>query len=128
MMKDFGGPDICGTGFAVGMERLLSLVPEDEKPDMFVYFVTMGEEAKIAGMDMARAIRRAGVECLIEYKERSLRNQMSRADKLGATWVLIIGEDEVRNKTFQLKTMESGKQMTCTQEELLKILSESENM
>jgi histidyl-tRNA synthetase len=51
---------------------------------------------------------------------------MSRADKLGATWVLIIGEDEVKNKKFQLKTMESGKQMTCTRKELLEILAETE--
>lgn len=128
MMKDFGGPDVCGTGFAVGMERLLSLVPDEEKPDVFVYVVTMGEEAKKAGMDLARAIRRTGVECLIEYKNRSLRNQMSRADRLRATWVLIIGEDEVKEKKFQLKTMESGKQMACTREELLKILSESEGL
>jgi histidyl-tRNA synthetase len=125
MMKDFGGPDICGIGFAVGMERLLSLVPNEEKPDVFVYVVTMEEEAKKEGMDLARAIRRTGVECLIEYKDRSLRNQMSRADKLGATWVLIIGEDEVKKKKFQLKKMESGEQMTCTRKEMLKFFSET---
>lgn len=124
MMKDFGGPDICGIGFAVGMERLLSLVPFREKPDVFVYVVTMGEEAKKEGMNLSRAIRRTGVECLIEYKNRSLRSQMSRADKLGATWVLIIGEDEVGKKAYQLKEMESGNQTTCTQEELLKVISE----
>ena len=126
MMKDFGGPDICGTGFAVGMERLLSLVPFGEIPDVFVYFVTLGEEARNAGMELARAIRRTGVECLIEYKDRSLRNQISRADKLGAKWTLIIGEEEVKKKKYQLKKMESGNQSTCTREEILKIFSESE--
>ena len=125
MMKDFGGPDVCGTGFAVGMERLLSLVPAEEKPDVFVYVVTMGEEAKKTGMELARAIRRTGVECLVEYKDRSLRNQMSRADKLRATWVLIIGEDEVKKKKFKLKKMESGEQISCTQKEMLKIFSET---
>jgi histidyl-tRNA synthetase len=125
MIKDFGGPDICGTGFAVGMERLLSLVPFEEKPDVFVYFVTMGEEARKAGMELARAIRRTGMECLIEYKDRSLRNQMSRADKLGATWTLVIGEEELKEKKYQLKKMESGDQRTYTREEILKIFSES---
>jgi histidyl-tRNA synthetase len=124
MMKDFGGPDICGTGFAVGMERLLSLVPFEEKPDVFVYFVTMGYEARRIGMELARDIRRKGVECLIEYRDRSLRNQMSRADKLGATWTLIIGEEEVKEKKYQLKEMESGDQRTYTQEEILEIFSE----
>jgi histidyl-tRNA synthetase len=127
MMKDFGGPDICGIGFAVGMERLLSLVPPDEKPDIFTYVVMIGEEAKKVGMDLARAIRRTGMECLIEYKDRNLRNQMSRADKLGATWVVIIGENEVAKKEYQLKKMESGEQLSCTRQGLLKVLSESEH-
>lgn len=125
MMKEFGGPDISGIGFAAGMERLLSLVPWKEKPDIFVYVVTMGEEAQKEGMDLARAVRRTGIECLIEYRDRSLRNQMSRAHKLGATWVLIIGEQEVEQKAYQLKNMESGEQISCSREELLKIFSES---
>jgi histidyl-tRNA synthetase len=125
MMKDFGGPDICGTGFAVGMERLLSLVPFEEKPDVFVYVVMMGEEARKAGMALARAIRKNGVECLIEYKDRSLRNQMTRADKLGAKWALIIGEEEVKTKRYQLKIMETGEQGMHTRDEILGILSES---
>jgi histidyl-tRNA synthetase len=125
MMKDFGGPDICGTGFAVGMERLLSLVPFEGKPDVFVYVVVMGEEARKAGMELARAIRKNGVECLIEYKDRSLRNQMTRADKLGAKWALIIGEEEVKTKKYQLKIMETGEQGMHTRDEILGILSES---
>ncbi len=126
MMKEFGGPDICGTGFAVGMERLISLVPFEENADFFLYFVILGEEAKKAGMRLARVLRRNGVECLIEYKERSLRNQMSRADKLGARWVLIIGEDEVKSGNFQLKKMKTGEQKAYTQEEICKILSGSQ--
>jgi histidyl-tRNA synthetase len=124
MMKEFGGPNICGIGFAVGMERLLSLVPWEEKPDIFAYIVTIGEAAKKESMDLARALRRKGMECLIEYKNRSLRNQMSRADKLGATWVLIVGEQEVEKKEYQLKKMETGEQMTCTREELFAIFLE----
>jgi histidyl-tRNA synthetase len=50
---------------------------------------------------------------------------MSRADKLGATWVLIIGEDEVNRGVYQLKNMDSGEQKTCSREKILKILLES---
>ena len=126
MMKDFGGPDMCGIGFAVGMERLLSLVPFEEKIDAFCYIVTLGEDAGKVGMKLSRFFRRKGVECLIEYKDRSLRNQMSRADKLRAKWVLIIGEDEVKSGKYQLKTMDTGEQKTCTQEEILRIFLEPE--
>ncbi|MDH4219124.1 MAG: histidine--tRNA ligase [Candidatus Aminicenantes bacterium] len=125
MMKDFGGPDMCAIGFAVGMERLLSLVPYQEEKQDFVYFVCLGDEARDAGMKLARFLRGEGVECLIEYKERSLRNQMSRADKLDATWALVIGEDEVAKGTYQLKRMDTGEQRECTQAALLKILRES---
>ena len=124
MMKDFGGPDICGIGFAAGMERLISLVPFTERPDDFIYVVTLGEESRKEGMSLARLLRRKGVECLIEYKDRSLRNQLSRADKLGATWALIIGEDEVKSGRYQLKKMDSGEQKPCTPEEILAVFSE----
>jgi len=125
MMKDFGGPDICGIGFAVGMERLLSLVPFSEPEKNFVYIVCMGEEARTMGMELARDLRRERIECLLEYKKRSLKNQMSRADKLGAAWVLIVGEDEVKKGKYQLKQMATGQQKEFTAEEIRSVLKES---
>ncbi len=110
MMKKFGGPDICGIGFAMGLERFLSVVPFHEEKESFLYIAFLGVEAKKAGMKLARELRKGGVECLIEYRERNLKNQMSRAHKLGATWVLIIGDDEVRAKRYQLKNMGTGVQ------------------
>ena len=70
-------------------------------------------------MGLARQLRKEGMECLIEYKDRSLKNQMSRANKLGATWVLIIGENEVRANKYLLKNMETGDQQEVGTEEIL---------
>jgi histidyl-tRNA synthetase len=120
MMKEFGGPDICGTGFAVGVERLLSIVSVEENQQEWLYLIYLGDEAKSAAMEVARFLRDNGVECLVEYRERSLRNQLSRANKLNAAWVLIIGEDEVKKGTFQLKNMKTAHQDTVTKEEILK--------
>lgn len=125
MMQDFGGPDICGIGFALGMERLLLLVPDEETSAPFLYLVWMGEEARRAGMTAARTLRRQGFEVWIEYKERSFKNQLSRANKLGAAWGVIIGEDEASRGTCQLKNMASGEQQEKTLEELLSILQNS---
>jgi histidyl-tRNA synthetase len=125
MMRDFGGPDICGIGFAMGLERLLSIVSFEEKKKVFLYFAYLGERAKSAGMEMARLLRKNGVESLIEYKERSLGNQLNRANKLGAEWALIIGEDEVNSGRYQLKNMVTGEQKAYSGEEILKILKES---
>jgi len=118
-MKDFGGPDICGIGFALGMERLLQLVPDEDSPEKFVYLAWMGEEAKKLAMQLARFLRAQGVECFIEYKPRGLGNQMGRANKFGAPWGVVIGEEEVKKQSFQLKNMVSGEQKEVTREELL---------
>ncbi len=120
MMKDFGGPDICGIGFAIGIERLLSLACFEESPHKFLYIVCLGEEAKKAGMLLGRDLRKQGMECLIEYKSRSIKTQMSRASKLNATWVLIVGDEEVKKQKFQLKDMQTGQQKELSRDELLK--------
>ncbi|MFC2158642.1 histidine--tRNA ligase [Acidobacteriota bacterium] len=123
MMKEFGGPDICGIGFAMGVERLLSIVSIEEENRNWVYIVHLGDEAKRMGMDLGRFLRDRDVECLIEYKNRSLNKQMSRANKLSAPWVIVIGEDEVKKKRMQLKNMRTGKQDEYCQEDIHKIVT-----
>lgn len=122
MMKDFGGPDICGIGFAMGLERLLSVVPFKPEEKYFLYIAYLGEEAKKAAMGLARDLRTEGVECLVEYKEKSLRNLMARANKLEAAWVLIVGADEIRKGKYQLKDMRTGIQKERDLQEILKIV------
>jgi histidyl-tRNA synthetase len=125
LMRDFGGPDICATGFAVGMERLLSVVRLEKQSEDFLYLAYMGEEAKKKALELARFLRRHGVECLLEFKDRSLKNQLSRASKLEATWALIIGEEEIREGRYKLKEMKTAAQREAGEEELLRILKES---
>mgnify|MGYP003931038471 CR=1 FL=1 len=120
MMKDFGGPDICGIGFAMGMERLLSVMPDKEEPERFLYIVHMGEDAKKVSMKLAQYFREKGVECVLEYKDRKLKKQMSRSDKLKAAWTLVVGEEEIKKKKYQLKDMKTGDQKEVTKEEALK--------
>jgi len=107
------------------MGRLISVVPSKGTEGGFLYLAYLGEEAKKAGMELVQFLRSNGVECLIEFKERSLKNQMSRANKLGATWVLIVGEDEVREGKYQLKNMKTGVQEEKTREEILKGIQEA---
>ncbi len=125
MMKEFGGPDLCGIGFALGMERLISLIPRASDQEKFLYLAHLGEEARREGMRLVRALRSKGVECLVEFKERNLKSQLSRANKLGASWVLIIGEEEVKKRKYQLKNMKTGRQDELTQEEIIKTLQKA---
>ena len=70
-------------------------------------------------MELAQKMRRNGVDCLVEYKERSLKSLMSRANKLKMSWVLIIGEEELKKGKFQLKNMETGEQKEMSPKEIL---------
>ena len=125
MMKDFGGPDICGIGFAMGVERLLSAAKLDPAPDKFVYLAYLGEDAKNEAIALARLLRQNDIECLLEFKEQGLKAQLGRANKLGASWALIIGEEEIRKGRYQLKDMKAGTQTEAAKEDILKILGKS---
>jgi len=120
MMKDFGGPDICGIGFAMGLERLIALLDLKPAPRRFLYVAHAGEAAKAKAVELARFFRRGGVETLIEFGGRSFKNQFGRANKLGAAWVLVVGEDEAAKGVYQLKDMAAGTQISGTPDELIK--------
>ena len=122
MMKDFGGPDLCGIGFAMGMERVLSVAELPPEKKRFLYLAYLGPDAKKAGLDLARFFRRNGVECLVEFKDRGMKAHFARASKLEAAWVLIVGDDELCKGRFGLKDMATGRQVEGTQDELLAAL------
>jgi histidyl-tRNA synthetase len=119
MMKDFGGPDICGIGFALGVERLVAMLSLKPAPRRPVYVVHMGDAARAEAIRLARMFRRAGVETLVEFAGRGFKAQFSRANKLAAAWVLIIGEDELTCGRFKLKDMAAGTQIEGSPQELL---------
>jgi len=122
MMKDFGGPDLCGIGFAMGVERLLAVAGLKPEKKPFAYLAYMGGAAKKPGMEIARRLRAAGVECLIEYKDKGLKAQLGRASKLGAAWVVIIGEEEVRKGLYAVKSMATGEQRDASPDDVVKII------
>ncbi len=122
LMKDYGGPDICGNGFAMGMERLLSVVSFPPPASRLLYVAYLGGEAKRAAVGLARFFRAEGVECLVEFKDRGMKAHFGRANKLGAAWVLVVGDDEVRKDRFGLKEMATGRQHEGPREEILALL------
>jgi histidyl-tRNA synthetase len=122
LMKDYGGPDLCAIGFAMGVERLLSVADVKTARTPFVYLAYIGDEAKAAGMETARRLRAQGVECLVEYKDKGLKAQLGRASKLGAAWAVIIGEEEVRKGRFAVKSLATGAQHEAAPDDVLRII------
>jgi histidyl-tRNA synthetase len=122
LVKEFGGPDLCGTGLAIGLERLLLISKLKAEPQIFAYFAYSGEQARQAGLLAARYFRSRGIPCLLEFKERSLSSHFSRANKIGAAWTVIIGEDELASGQYQLKDMLESRQYKGSLEELVRIM------
>ena len=116
LMKMLGGPDLTGTGFAIGMERLILLLDDKAEPlkhPTRLFVAPLGEEAKKMGFPLVQELRLAGLFVEMDYESKSLKAQMRRADKLEATHVLILGEDELAKGMATMRNMEAG-----TQEEI----------
>jgi len=126
MVKELGGPDLCGTGLAIGLERILLVSRLEAPPPSFAYFAYSGEQARQASLLAARYFRTLGIPCIIEFKERSWKAHFSRANKIGATWTVIIGEDELASGEYQLKDMLESKQYKGTIEQLAQVVIEKE--
>jgi histidyl-tRNA synthetase len=111
LVAELGGPDIPGIGFAIGMERLLLIVPDEPLSGSPLLFIAaLGEGPQRNVFRLSYKLNRAGVRTMIDYEGRSLKAQMRRADKFGARSVLIIGEEEQRTGKAILRDMHEGKQ------------------
>jgi histidyl-tRNA synthetase len=113
LVKQLGGPDRVGIGFAAGIERLVLAMPESwgaaERQRIFV--AAMGDAARDAAIALLRELRHAGFEAHMEYEGRSIRSQMKRADRLGARVAVILGDDELVRGDATVKNMATGEQV-----------------
>ncbi len=108
LVKELGGPDVAGVGFALGVERLALILDADgAQPVAAPEFVLapLGAAAETAAASLAHRLRRAGARVEVEPGGRSLKSQMRHAGKLGARWVVIIGEDELASGRVTVRDM-----------------------
>jgi histidyl-tRNA synthetase len=114
LVRQLGGPEVPGIGFAMGMERLVMLL--DQKgglanvPGPELFLVTLGERAHERGFVLQQNLRTAGVHVLMDHEGRSMKNQLKQADKQRARFALILGENELEKREAALKDMHSGEQ------------------
>ncbi len=125
LVKELGGPDRVGIGFAAGLDRLVMALPADagrvaRGPDAFV--AAIGDGARASGFELVRSLRQAGVRADIDYEGRSSRAQMKRADRLAAPFVLIIGDEELARGQVRVKDMHSGDQVDVARTEIIPFL------
>ena len=127
LIEALGGKPTPGVGFAAGLERIiLNLkgqhldIPPLPKPDVFIAY--LGHEAKIQAMKIAAELRKAEIATIMATGDKSLKGQMRQANSLGSTNVLILGEQESRNRNVILRDMRNGEQQTIPLAEIARML------
>lgn len=118
LVKELGGPEVPGFGWALGLERLLLLLgavpPEGAPPaiearsDLFI--AHLGETGRARALRIAKDLRAMGLSVRLDPRPTKLAAQMKRADREGALFSLVLGDDEIRTGSYQLKDMRSGAQ------------------
>jgi histidyl-tRNA synthetase len=110
LVEEFGGPKTPAIGFAVGMERLVSLLRDEplSTPTPFLFIASLGDNAAQNALTIADSLRSDGIWAETGSPSNSLRSQMKRADKLGASYVLFLGEDELNEGFAGWKNLRDG--------------------
>jgi len=127
LMSDLGGPNLPAVGFAIGLERLILLLQQERsvgKRSPGIFIATLGESASRKGFLLAQQLRSDGIEADLDYTRASLKSQMRRADKLGARHVLMIGENEMREGSAQLRDMATKSQSSVPLDNALQTIKE----
>ena len=113
LMASLGGADVSGIGFGLGVDRILmACQAENSLPAVInqiqLFIAPITEAGKAAGFKLLAELREAGITCDMAYGDRALKGAMKAADKSGAKFGLVIGDDEIANGICQLKLMSSG--------------------
>lgn len=123
LVKLMGGQDVPGIGFAAGVERLVALIGDDNavKQKPVATIIPMGEAAEAEAWKLAHMLRAEGMAIDIAYKGNA-KKRFERADKSGAKYAVIIGEDELKIGQVTLKNLSTGEQQTLKRDVLMRTL------
>ena len=115
LIEEMGGNPTPAVGFATGLERLLlalesqNLLPEKNR-SVDAYVVALGETAQAEGFKLLNSLRQQGLSAAMDFAGRSMKAQMKQANKMGAKYSVILGEDEISEGVVMLRSMEDSSQ------------------
>ncbi len=124
LVEKLGGDTTAAVGFAIGIERLVLLIEtlglNKTRPIVDVYMVTTGEGTLIAGMKLAEVLREKiiGLRVMMHFGGGNFKKQFKRADKVGASVALVLGEKEVSQNMVTYKDLKSGEQLIISQDDV----------
>ena len=110
LVKSMGGPDIPAIGFALGIERMMLLLGKEEKRPSLKVFVAYRENCLDKAIEVLNSLRERDIPSQMSYLEKSLKAQLRLAQKSGAEFTIIIGEEELKEGFFTLRDMRKSQQ------------------
>ena len=129
LVSQMGGPDVASLGFAMGMERLMLVLKsqgtenENSKtPDL--YIAPLGDNAYLKAFSVISNLRKAGFTAETDICGRGLKAQMKYADKKGAKFTLVLGDNEIAENRARLKNMKTGEEKEIGLDDISRVLSE----
>jgi len=111
LIRDLGGPDVAGIGFAVGMDRLALLLPLAEPPKPDFHVVVLGPEASAPALRLAEGLRGLGLSGEADYEPGSMKSRLRAVNRSGARFALLLGPAEVASGQAVVKDMATGNQI-----------------
>ncbi|MEG2337888.1 MAG: histidine--tRNA ligase [Clostridium sp.] len=129
LIEECGGKTTPAVGFAVGLERLILTLEgmgiEINKPEgVKIFIAALGDEAKTYASKLAQDLRLEGISCERDLLSRSLKAQMKYANKLGAKYSIVLGENELKENKASLKNMETSESVDITLSDLVTIMKD----
>ncbi|MGN0452505.1 MAG: histidine--tRNA ligase [Ruminococcus sp.] len=115
LVEELGGNPMPSLGFAIGLERLLMVMDSQgieiaPPQSCSLYIAALGDDAREKGFSLARTLREAGIYAQYDIVGRGLKAQMKYANKIGARFSMVLGDNEISEGRAVLKNMETGEQ------------------
>jgi histidyl-tRNA synthetase len=115
LVEELGGPPVPAVGWALGLERLAIILADtlgaQAAPGPVAFIAAAGEEARRAALPLARDLRRAGIRCDLSFSEGGFGKQLKAADRRGARFAIVLGEEEMAKGTASVKELATGEQV-----------------
>ena len=129
LLSSIGGPELPAVGFGMGITRLIQALKDENLVPEFnngcdVYIAPLGENAGLPAFMLAQKLKQLGVSAETDICGRSLKAQMKYADKAGASYVLVVGDDEIQQNQAELRNMNNGEktQVELTAEKIAELI------
>lgn len=115
LVRELGGPDVPGLGFACGLERLVMLLDKTSEAVCDFYVAALEDEATNQAQIVAERLRHKGFSGQVSFEAKSPKSSLRQANKLGAQYCLLLGAQELADQTIVCKEMTTGRQKTFSQ-------------